>query len=482
MDEIELKLQLAEADAAKLRASGSLPGKGRAIQQHAVYWDSPEEALAAAGMSLRIRTAGPNRVQTLKTRGTSAAGLFARPEIEHPAKGERPELPEDSPVLAVVSDAAELLPLYDVQVLRRTWDVTTGSTSIEVVLDTGTARSGDRRSPICEIELELKKGDPKAMFDLARKLDQVAPLRLGVLTKSERGTRLRQAIAAAVKAEPVPLAAPMTAAEALQAILSACIRQFRLNEDLIFPARAPEALHQARVALRRIRSAFSVFKPVLGTEGARDLRDRLKELAAELGAARDLDVLLAKAGPGPLQDRLRAERERAYDRVEAVLASDGTRALMLDLAEWTFAGPWLEDAATLDHRQQPAPAFAAEALKRFRRKVKKDGRNLSQLPDGARHELRKDSKKLRYAAEFFAAFYDGTSAKAHAAFLRSLEKLQDHLGTLNDLATAPVLLERLGLAADPAAEPLRAGPDKAKVLGKAEKAHGKLMDAPRFWH
>lgn len=480
MTEIELKLQLDEADIPHLRASGILPGQGRVAEQRSVYFDTPDGALAAAGMSLRIRDTPTSRIQTLKTRGTGS-GLFQRPEIERHAEGDRPVLPGDSPAFDVIADPAELAPVFTIEVSRRTWNIRGEGSLIEAVLDRGIARSGDRQSPICEIELELKEGDPAALFTLARRLAKAVPLRIGVLAKAERGWRLRAAQVASVKAEPVALTTEMTAAEALQAILAAGLRQFRLNEDAIFPARVPEALHQARVALRRLRSAFSVFKPLLGADGARDLRDRLKALAAELGTARDLDVIAAAVEPGPLQDRLRSEREAAYDRVASALASAETRALMLDLVAWSHAGPWLSDPATAEARARPAPDFAAAAMARFRRKVKKGGKDLAHLPDEARHELRKDSKKLRYAAEFFAGLYDGKDAKAHAAFLDALEKVQDRLGTLNDLATAPDLLARLGATDDPAAAPLLEGPAKTKLLGKAEKAHAKLMDAPRFW-
>ncbi len=202
---------------------------------------------------------------------------------------------------------------------RRIWDVQNGDTAIEVVLDRGTISAGDWHTSICEMEMELKSGQPQALFDLARKLDGAVPVRLGVLTKPERGDLLRQALWGVVKAGPAALDDEMTTAEAFQVIVQACIKQFRLNEDLLLVSRSPEPLHQARVALRRLRSAFSIFKPLLGIDAARGLSDSLRELAGELGLARDLDVLLQRARPGPLRDRLQTEREAAYDRVREVL-------------------------------------------------------------------------------------------------------------------------------------------------------------------
>ncbi|MBM3606029.1 MAG: inorganic triphosphatase [Alphaproteobacteria bacterium] len=482
MDEIELKLQLSPASADQVKASEALPRTWRTVQQRAIYFDTKDRTLAAAGMSLRIRESEDQRVQTIKAPGRSAGGLFSRSEWERPVSANNPVIDETTPVQALLAQAGELMRAFEVEVSRRIWDFTDGDTRIEVVLDRGTVSAGDRQTPVCELELELKAGSPQALFDLARTLDGEAAARLGVLTKSERGERLAQALSPAVKAGPVSLAPDMTAAEAFQAILQACIKHFRVNEDLLFPARAPEALHQARVALRRMRSAFSIFGPLLGTDAARDLRDRLRQLAAELGQARDLDVLLQRAQPGPLRDRLRTEREAAYDRVEEVLEAAATRGLMLDVTEWASSGPWLGEPDHEKDRNLSARAFAAHALKRFRRKVKKGGKDLAHLEDEARHELRKDAKKLRYAAEFFAPLFDGKRESVRQkAFMAALEDVQDHLGALNDLATAPQVLDRLGIADEPEASALLAGGKKKALLAQAAEAHGDLVDAARYW-
>src|SRR3546814_2270038 len=107
----------------------------------------------------------------------------------------------------------------------------------------------------------------------------------------------------------------MTAADAFRHIAQSCVRQFRLNEALLLAGRDAGALHQVRVALRRLRSAFSIFKPVIGGDAHTPLRDELRWLASELANARNLDVLLERAKPGALRDRIAASREAAYDAV-----------------------------------------------------------------------------------------------------------------------------------------------------------------------
>lgn len=481
-NEIELKLELTREAADIIEASGVLPSDHQTAQQRSIYFDTPDRTLSKAGFSLRIRRSGRKRTQTIKADGASAAGLFARSEWERPARNDTPALDDTTPIRAVLGDAADTItPVFEVQIERRTWIISEGDTTIELVLDRGEAVAGDRRSSICEIELELKQGDPAALFALAHRIDATAPVRLGVLSKADRGYRLTEQAVKMVKAEPVILADDITAAQAFRQIVQACMRQFRLNEAQLLVDRDPAALHQARVALRRLRSAFSIFKPMIGDAGA-NLREELRWLASELGDARNLDVLLDRARPGSLHDRIAAARETAYDRVGDVLASARVRGLMLGLAEWIAGDTWIGAVGSDAAGDRPAREFAITALDRFRRKVKKGGRDLAGTDDEARHELRKDTKKLRYAAEFFTTLFERKrDRRRYKRFIAALEALQDQLGALNDLATAPDVLIRLGVASDPDAPRLLAKGRKKRLLHKAENAHDDLLDTKRYW-
>src|SRR3546814_19010693 len=95
---------------------------------------------------------------------------------------------------------------------------------------------------------------------------------------------------------------------------------------------------------------------------------------------------------------------------------------------------------------QPARDFAISALDRFRRKVKRDGRDLAHIEDEARHEVRKDATKLRYASEFFTSLFDRKRARRrHKKFVAALTGVQDKLGARNALATAPQTFAQLSL-------------------------------------
>ena len=435
-----------------------------------------------AGLSLRIRRSGGRRIQTTKAEGASAAGLFVRSEWERTVKSDTPVLDDTTPIRALLGDVGEAIaPLFEVQVVRHSWTIDASDATIELVLDRGEVIVGERRSRICEIELELKHGDPAALFGLARRIDAVAPVRMGVLTKSERGYRLTGPAARSVKAEPVLLAPDMTAEQAFRVIVHSCVRQFRLNEALLLMDRDPGALHQARVALRRLRSAFSIFKPMIGDAGT-NLRQELSWLASELGDTRNLDVLLKRAKPSSLYDLIATARKAAYDRVCEVLSSLRVRGLMLDLAEWTAGHTWLDGSGSDTEDNRPSREFAVTALNRFRRKVKKGGRDLANGDDEARHEVRKDAKKLRYAAEFFTSLFESKrETRRYKRFVAALIVLQDRLGALNDLAAAPEVLEKLALADDPGALKLLDTGEKKRLLEKAADAYEDLFDTKRFW-
>ena len=479
-----MKLEVAPDAVAALRASVTLTGEPECKQLRAVYYDTPDKALAAAGFSLRIRTSGDSRIQTVKAGGAASAGLFVRSEWEMPVCDDRPVLDHTTPIKAKLGALVDKIgPLFEVTVERCTWIVQEGGSTIELVLDQGLIHGDNDDVGVCEIELELKDGVPADLFRLAHKLDAVAPVRIGVLSKSERGYRLTRAMKPAFKAEPIALDPTMDAATAFQHVAQMSLRQFRLNEHVLLQGRSPKALHQARVALRRLRSAFSIFATVFeGDDKAAPLRDDLRELAAILGEARNLDVLIGRARAGALHDRLQSARDDAYTAVETALAAPKTRTLMLDIMEWLVDGPWLSDAKIEGQRSEPIEPFAQHALDRYRRKVKKGGRRLAKADDKTRHDLRKNAKKLRYASEFFVALFDDKKGRRrYKRFIAALEDLQDRLGLLNDLATAPDELQKLGVSDDPEAQALLGSEAKKPLISAAADAHEELADTKRFW-
>jgi CHAD domain-containing protein len=155
---------------------------------------------------------------------------------------------------------------------------------------------------------------------------------------------------------------------------------------------------------------------------------------------------------------------------------------MLDLLEWAGFGAWRTRPAAkvAPLLRMPAHDFAAETLDRYRRRVKKRGRALAALDPEARHQVRIEAKKLRYAAEFFTSLFGDKKAKRRTkAFLSALEELQSSLGALNDIATANEMAHEL--SARGITLPDAGGNDEDRLLIEAEAAHEALVDAKRFW-
>ncbi len=482
--EIELKLELAPEDAARIAAAPALAGlKADTAELVSVYFDTPDEALRRKGYVLRVRHKGDRRIQTVKAEGAAAAGLFVRPEWECDIEGDTPRLDASSGPLAELflpETLAALVPRFETRVTRTLYLLAVEGAEIELAVDIGKVVAGRRRADLCEIELELKSGPPRALFDLARAFDDHVPLRLGVRAKAERGF----ALAAggkfkASKAEPLHLDITGDARETFAAIAQSCLRQFRLNEALVMTSGAEAPLHQARVGLRRLRSAFSLCKPLFaGDDRANLLRLELKWLAAELGEVRNLDVLIPRMAE-PVRGRLVETRAHAMEHVQATLASARTRLLMIDLAEWLMLGTWRVTPADPALAERPAPDFAADILDKQRRRIKKGGRHLAAADDEHRHRVRIEGKKLRYAAEFFGALYPRRKAqRRREAFLSAIEGLQDLLGELNDLVTGPEVLAALGVEET---LPVPSKAERRRMLESAEDALDTLLDVKRFW-
>jgi len=475
--EIELKLEIAPRDLRRLRASPLLKGTSEKVDRLVShYFDTPDHKLRRAGYTLRVREKREGGIQTVKQESGHAAGLFVRPEWEMPVKGHKPVVERDGPIANLVKPR-ELRVAFVTDVDRDARHLVAGGARIEVALDDGRIRANRRKRDLCELELELKGGAPEPLFALARELNAIVPLRIGVRSKAERGYALADGEETeGTRAEPVRLDPDGDARDGFATIAAACVRHFRLNEPILLDTGRPEPLHQSRVALRRLRSAFSSFEPLLaGDPRTAPLSGDLGWLAGELGKVRDLDVLIPKL-EGQGRAKLVAARALALGEASTALDSLRVRELMIDLAEWLAIGAWrLRPAEPLLANEHIA-TIAADLLDRHRKRLKRRGHHLASLDDHHRHKARIEAKKLRYASEFFGSLWTGKKARRrYEDFVAALEKLQDHLGALNDQVTAADLLDRHGIDGE------RPRKGHKKLLKKAEKAFDRLMDATPFW-
>lgn len=512
--EVELKFDLSPQAAERLRTHPLLSGDGAdagAVQTlRAVYFDTDDEALRRAGLSLRIRDEAGLRLQTVKSSG-GGEGLLARGEWEAPVEGDDPDLARlaETPLGPMLKSLdGRLRPMFQTRVERMTRTVHGERGEVELSLDAGEVTTTDRRAPLHQLEIELKQGTAAALFEVARTLAVDAPLRLSFETKAGAGYGLlHTGDDPSVKAEAPKIAKEATAAAAFQAIVRACLVQLTANQPVLQATRSPKALHQMRIALRRLRAALSTFAPILAGEDLVRVKDELRWLSGEFNTARNLDVFLEETiapagdadpqleGLGELAEAVRLARTQAYDGALRAVEGARYRAALLETAAWAETGAWITtpDEPGRSRREAPAVWFAAEALQRRRRTLKKRGRGLADMQAEDRHDVRIAAKKMRYAAEFFAPLFDGKKARKRSdRFIDALKALQDELGKLNDIATGPETAAGVLLTGEQSEHRARAifaagrivgarAGQEAQLIKAAERAHARFAKAKPFW-
>jgi triphosphatase len=461
---------------------------------------------------LRVRRVGGRYVQTIKSAGH--ADLFERDEWESEIDGAMPDLrlAQGTALEPLLSRkfCRQLKPIFETRVRRRTYPLTNGNSDIALSLDKGEIDTGDRSKPLCEIELELKRGHEAELFEVAREVTHAVAGQLALKSKSERGYELLEGSEAApVKAAPIDLSRGTSTRDAFKTIGLACLKQVLDNVPPLL-AGAPEGVHQMRVGLRRLRVAMSLFADILQDPQTAALKHELKWLTGELGPARELEVLVTRVvapvkrrhsrlqGISSLSRDLKQQRAAALARAQDAAQSERFRALTLDIAGWLEAGQWLrpQDDLIRDRGDVPVEIPAVEQLTRRFKKIRKKGKMLTRLDARSRHKLRIQAKKVRYASEFFAGLFPGKKAsKRREKFLSALEFVQDCLGDLNDIA---VHEDRITAIADESrrsrrrrasskrafAAGLLTGREDARldaVLQRAADAHAALTGIKPFW-
>lgn len=244
-------------------------------KQTDTYFDTPDLQLRNRSVGLRVRHADSSWIQNVKSGGSVQGGLHSRHEWELPVSGPAPELARlrdliDNKkiwrdVLGVPALRKSLGPVFTTKVKRIVWNLhLQDGAHIECALDQGTLEYGGKKVPISELELELKSGDPRELFDLALGLQKDIPMYLGNRSKADRGYSLISSQPdAAVKATRLALSTDMTVEQAFQAIASNCISHMENNDQNVAQRHDVESLHQMRVGMRRLRSALGMFKGLL---------------------------------------------------------------------------------------------------------------------------------------------------------------------------------------------------------------------------
>jgi len=506
MSEQELKLHVPPTAGAAVQQELRKRAATR-VRLHALYFDTPERELARARIALRLRREGRDWVQTLKMPGADA---ITRLELNHPRPGPVLDLSvyAGTEVEAALAGVRGQLGLrYETDVQRLLCKARGRYGTVELAYDTGTLRAGALELPISELEFELMSGRPAAIFALARTWQQRHGLVLDTRSKSERGdalATLAHRLAAADGgdggklvaqfwaprgASSVRLREDMDAPRAMGAIAAECLEQIARNAAVlaevdtagVYPAGGSEHVHQLRVGMRRLRSAWRLFDGWIAPPPDALLEGARAHFAA-FGANRDQDVLeetvapmLQRAGMPIVPGEARAPEQNAH----AIAGGPAFQGWLLALLEWSLDvqpalapaidagaptgtpalarhdGAGAADAASADEAdgpagpivptiiplRQPAPADAppplhkllAGRLHRWHKKVAEQGKRFTELELEARHDLRKRAKRLRYGLSFAESLLPAARLQSYR---KLLSRVQDLLGEINDLAVA----------------------------------------------
>src|ERR1035437_6205433 len=304
-EEIELKLALPSADPlglAKRLSRTPVLARRKPTQLHLynVYYDTPEQTLRQQRIALRLRRLGsdekPKWLQTLKTGDRGESALSRRGEWEIPVRDATLSLKalkatpwSDIDPMGTLFQA--LAPIFVTTFERITWLVRKPDGNVvEVALDIGQIVVGNKSEPICELELELKVGQPSALFEIGQEIARtIAVLPLNA-SKAERGCALaRDGVAIALHAQPQLLTSDLPLHETAQRVLFEMFCQFTTNLNALRISDDAEVVHTARIGWRRFTSAWRLFRPVFNGAVVPS-GQALQALLTGLGKLRDLDV------------------------------------------------------------------------------------------------------------------------------------------------------------------------------------------------
>ncbi|MFE5212720.1 CHAD domain-containing protein [Streptomyces sp. NPDC056600] len=433
------------------------------MELDAVYYDTPDLRLAASSVTLRRRTGGSTPGWHLKL----PVGPDTRDEIAAPLADAPPaellRLIRSRTLGAEVVPVVRLRSARDVRELRDADGGLLAEASADAVHAERLA-GGRGEAQWTEIEVELAEGADPGLLDLVEKRFRRAGVR-----RSDAPSKLARALVEtspdddAADAVPGPhRGKPVTAGDHLLAYL----REQRERLVALDPAvrrDLPEAVHDMRVATRRLRSALRAYRPLLDREAVAPLAGELRWLTRELGVDRDREVLderltaavealPAELRTGPVRDRLElwADTRRGETRPRIAAVLDSRRYLdLLHALDAFLAGPPLRKAA----RGKPAKPFAKALDKEFGRLSRLVERAVALDPgperDTALHEARKKAKRTRYAAEAARPVL-GKAARRLAADAKSLQR---PLGDHQDSVMAREALRSLAHDAAKASEP-----------------------------
>lgn len=445
--ETELKLRITPQHLAKLKRHTLLKtlqlARPVTRRLYNVYFDTPELDLHRSFMALRLRRRGKDYVQTLKGGGAIHAGLHQRNEWEVPVKGEALEFDNtqslDWDALLPTAWRARLKPVFVTDFLRSSRIVLWQGAHIEVCMDHGQISAGDLSHEICELELELKSGSPQQLFGLALAILELVPFDIEMVNKAEYGFRLLNGATDQPSKMELPSISPKNSlTQSLQTAIWSNFLHLQKNWRGALAGDNAEFLHQARVALRRLRVLLKLAQRSHADQNLASFAQEFADLSVMLGQVRDWDVFIAEYVQLHDKNEVLAASLQRRNLCHAALSERAKKvqSLMLRFALWMYGEYW----AVLGAHEPKARHFALHRLNNLRQQFLFLLERVGEHDPLQLHELRILSKKLRYSSEFFRGYFD---AKHGGDFLAALAEVQQVLGGIHDATVAYRLLDEL---------------------------------------
>jgi triphosphatase len=485
--------QLASTDLASVRRwlddHGTIDGLVLAPQSTLkifdTYFDTDDWRIYRAGFALRIRSEDGKSEATLKSLHASSAAKADRRELSETLEGFESDLIGQSrgPVglrVQAVSGAHALQALFEVRTSRRRYAVHAANEQLqlgEIALDdTVISRPhGQPQTSMQRVEVEALTDVHEPLQTLVDTLRSHCSLESASDSKYSQGLKsVGLAPAPLLDFQPTQVDASMRPEEVALANMRRYLSAWYLHEPGARFGDDPEALHDLRVAGRRLEAILRQFEAFLPATLVR-LRPTLKKVLRALGQARDLDVALLElekfnrilshadqAHLAPLKELLLAERSRARHKMLSILDSS---AVQRDFGRLTSALTQPATVTTALNEVPPArPLRAVSELIRMRyKKVRKSADRLTtESSMDAYHAVRGRVKKLRYALETVAVIF----GKPADEMVRSLRRWQERLGIQQDADVAGRRLQ--ALAAQP---PKGLPPETLFLMGRLAAHH-----------
>jgi len=461
--EVELKLLTDKRSAQRVWAHTAVkpylntPPRTRHIKT--TYHDTPSHDLLQQRCALRVRHVGNQFEQHIKTAGNITGGAFHRHEWKTPLSSHIPDYKawEKEAKTYIKPYKNSLSAIFESDMERTDGLIVGDDFSIEIAVDIGVIRTLEpitgatlSETPLVEVELELKSGTPLHIHKLARELVETLPLRVGWLSKAQRGYDLcLKMLPSPCKASKPQFPKSLSNTNAMGVILGNNLSHLLSNIPNIETACDPEAVHQARIACRQLRANLTLIKPLGDIEHIENLQSGFQSLAAQLSPIRDIDVLTQETLPHVINssetpEDIKASLQKICETADkhrkanirktlSEIRSVNTAKLILDTAILVCTLSASTNTESIDNATQLLIQKRFKPLKKMQKDNLKD--KLSDI-----HDLRIATKKLRYIIEAYATL---KMSKPMQKYAKKLSMLQDNLGAINDLSAAEILLKTI---------------------------------------